>query len=261
MRSYRKKYGPLLIGIKTMVICYLVLFSVSYLTSDTVAYFNDPKQVSNILITAGVWEDEDEEASIEEEKESSLAFTEQDELLFTTCPAEIEVEIENNGAASMQAEGTYEVYFSESGNPEEDGEKIELNEDEGIIAVLASGETGTLTYETEVAGVYQFVMYDHDTAEEDGIWSEPIYVDCEQNEETVADEVTDEEETITEETNEEIDESLPKENEAQETDESEKQENESVDDDNEEVNENHEDDVKDEGDVENDEEASDEVDE
>lgn len=227
-----------------MIVGYLLLFTVSYLTADTAAYFNGQQQTSEILITAGTWDDEeveepateetDEESEAEDEEEkdhNGLAFTDEESQHLDTCPATIEVDITNEGD-DMEADGFYEVYYTEAGDPQEDGEQIELNEDdeEGIIEALANDETVTLTFEANDPGVYAFVVYKHeDAVEEDGVWSEDITVECDVDEASNEDETEENETSSTEEAstdkenadNEETDEETE---EAQET-ESDNQEN------------------------------------
>src|SRR5699024_10259120 len=99
--------------------------------------------------------------------------------------AEIEVEIENNGDGSMLAEGIYEIYYAEEGDPVEDGDKIEPNDEagEGTIDVLESGETQKLTYEVSEPGIYIFVAYQHeDSSDDDRVLSEAITIECESSE-------------------------------------------------------------------------------
>lgn len=170
LEKYRQKNQPLIIVSKVAVICYLMIFSVSYLTASTEAYFASPEQVSKINITTGIWVDE-----------SSFVFNETGNEQINACPAVIEVEVENDGDGPMLAEGSYEIYYAEDGgDPLEDGIKLELDENEGIIEILEVGETTKLTYETSDPGVYMFVTYKHDIiSDEDRFMSEEIIVECE----------------------------------------------------------------------------------
>lgn len=193
LKKYRVQNRLLIMIGKIVLIFYLFIVSISYLASDTVAYFNGPKRVSNIMLTAGTWEED------EEKDESSLAFlrkTENEAVLM--CPTTVEVELTNQGEGPMITEGSYDIYYTETGDPQQDGEKLALPKDEGVIEILEHGETTTLAYEAELPGIYVFVAYQHyETVEEDGVWSEGIQIVC-------ADET--EQETEEENTNDEQDE-------------------------------------------------------
>lgn len=173
VKKFRSRNRPLEIVIKVALICYVVIFSVSYLTSGTSAYFSSHQQV-NPVITAGDWETEQPEDSDEEWDESSLVFTTKGNQNIKQCPAEIEIKLKNAGQGDMQDDSTYEIYYVQNGNPEQHGEKIELeeNEEERIIEPLKSGEKTKLTYETNVSGVYVFVAYQHEKhPDEERTWS------------------------------------------------------------------------------------------
>lgn len=169
VRKFRTKNRPLEIMIKLTIICYIVIFSVSYLTTGTSAYFSDIEEINPVII-AGEWEQWDE---------SSLGFTTKGNQNIKQCPAEIEVKLKNVGDGDMQDDSTYDIYYVTNGNPEKHGEKIELDEKEGIIKPLKKGEETTLTYETNKSGVYVFLAYQHEKhPEEEEAWSKWIKVDC-----------------------------------------------------------------------------------
>lgn len=200
--------------LKAMLICYLIIFSASYLTSGTSAYFSSQFQVNN-TITASTWVSEEPKVD-----ESSLVFLGKGNQNIKICPAVIKVEIKNAGDGNMQADTTYEIYYTKNGNPEKHGEKIEFAEGEGIVEALVSGKTTELIYETSNPGRYIFLVYQNEgDLADDGIWSEEIKVDCKSkkadsvnidkaigkevgDEEQIVDEVTEEkrhEDTATEE--------------------------------------------------------------
>lgn len=194
MRKFRKQYQPLIICFKALIVLYLVIFSSTYLTTDTVAYFDDTN-VSAIMITAGTWEDEEEEQDKDEkenmkddvkeepEDRSSLAFVDPEVTESETCPAHIEVEVTNTGDGPMLTKGFYEVYYVEDGHPEDDGEKLPMEDHEGILEILEEEATKKLVYETSTSGFYQFVIFqDEDASEKDRVWSEVIEVVCEEEE-------------------------------------------------------------------------------
>lgn len=55
-RRYKKKKYDLFLVFKIALICYLAIFGVGYMSSDTSAYFSNQSEVSQ-TITAGTWED------------------------------------------------------------------------------------------------------------------------------------------------------------------------------------------------------------
>lgn len=173
VRKFRAKNRPLEIMIKLVLICYIAIFSVSYLTAGTSAYFSSSEEL-NPVIAAGDWGNDQWD-------ESSLVFTTKGNQNIKTCPAEIELNLKNVGEGDMQDDSTYEIYYVKNGNPEKHGEKIELgeNEEERIIEVLKSGEETKLTYETNVSGIYVFVVYQQENhPDEERTWSKWIKVDC-----------------------------------------------------------------------------------
>ena len=54
-RRYKKKKYDFILISKILLICYLTIFGLGYLTSDTSAYFSSQSEVSQ-TITAGIWE-------------------------------------------------------------------------------------------------------------------------------------------------------------------------------------------------------------
>ena len=54
-RRYKKKKYDLFLSLKIALICYLAIFGISYMSSDTSAYFSSQSEVSQ-TITAGIWE-------------------------------------------------------------------------------------------------------------------------------------------------------------------------------------------------------------
>ncbi|QUW21202.1 hypothetical protein JSQ81_15510 [Sporosarcina sp. Marseille-Q4063] len=72
-RRYKKKekHG-LFLAIKLALICYLAIFGISYMTSNTSAYYSSQASISEI-ITADTWEDPDENNQCGEENEEATA--------------------------------------------------------------------------------------------------------------------------------------------------------------------------------------------
>lgn len=196
--------------VKVALIGYLLIFTATYITSNTTAYYSSQQTVGQHIAT-GEWEEVeylvekelDEVEEIVDSKESILAFIDDEDQMIETCePSIIKIEIENSGEGDMQEEGIYEVYYIETGNQEEVGEKLELPEDEGFIEILASGEKAELSYEADKPGIYIFFAYQNVDNQEDGIWSKEILIDCELAE-TTEDENVDESPTTSQEIDEE----------------------------------------------------------
>jgi YqxM protein len=147
---------------KGVLACYLIIFSMSYLTDNTSAYFITNNQVNGVL-TAGEWE-----------LDINLEFQQQGNQNIKTCPSTITVVIQNIGQDNMQEEGLYEVYYAEKGNPK-NGVKLDLSDSEGVIPALASGETVELTFSANQEGFYMFKAFSNqEKLDEESTWSEKI---------------------------------------------------------------------------------------
>ncbi|WP_171050967.1 amyloid fiber anchoring/assembly protein TapA [Bacillus sp. BHET2] len=152
-------------------IIYLSLFTLSYLTSQTGAYFNDQEQ-STIFISSGKW--------LEEWDKSSLTFTNKQSTQKVSGCGKIEIStiIKNGSKNDMKGTSEYEVYFSQTGNPK-DGKKVA----EGMVESLQSNQSTTLTYKTDVTGNYKFRAFQrpghgNKYDERHDLWSETITVTC-----------------------------------------------------------------------------------
>lgn len=162
-----KGYNTLMLLIKTVAILYLLILTGSYLTSDTKAYFSD-QVTDKQVIQAGEWWDQ-----------SELEFTGEPTQNVKACPpTDIAVQVRNNGV-TMAGTTTYEVYYSENGNPKNNGEKIA----DGTIDPIATGETSKLSFHAEKTGTYMFKAiqrpgYDGDDDTKHAIWSEKVTVEC-----------------------------------------------------------------------------------
>ncbi|MDY0404815.1 amyloid fiber anchoring/assembly protein TapA [Virgibacillus sp. 179-BFC.A HS] len=163
-----KKRGLFLI-LKIMIVCYLIVFGISFMTSDTSAYLSSQSKVSG-EITAGEWEVADE---------SKLAFLDKGNQNLKACPANMKVTLKNIGKGPMLQTSTYEIYYVVNGNPKKHGTKVRLNQGEGTVKILEKGETVTLSYQTDKPGRYIFKVYQsgvHD--EKTAVWSKEIKVNC-----------------------------------------------------------------------------------
>lgn len=178
LRKFKSKNSRFLLFSKLVLIWYLILLSGVYFTSDTTAYFSESLQ-TNGGMSIGSWEKE-EPNDEEEWDESELSFITKGNQNWDSCEAlTIKAKIKNSGNGDMQAEGKYEVYYIEKGNPQKHGEKMKLDEEEGVIKALKSGEEIELTYKADLAGRYVFKAYQHSlNPNNKEIWSEKIKFDC-----------------------------------------------------------------------------------
>jgi YqxM protein len=172
----------------------------SYLTSDTLAYYNDTEK-DNFVIQAGTWWDE-----------SVLSFTEEGPQSFEVeAASDIVVTLKNSGF-TMIGVTEYEVYYSESDDPKQTGKIVASGE----ISPIQQNDTYNLTYHAEKEGTYIFKVYQRpgfqDNYEErKEIWSEVInmkFIEAQTEEEETEEnsepaEPATEEVTVPEETSEE----------------------------------------------------------
>ncbi|WP_096188400.1 amyloid fiber anchoring/assembly protein TapA [Evansella halocellulosilytica] len=166
---YRKKYRKLVIFAQILAIWYATVVSASLLTSETVAYFSSHSQTNGIISSAEYWWDK-----------SELQFTGKKTQNVKACaPEEISVEIKNIGL-DMANITEFEVYYVESGNPENPhGEKV----GDGVIEALSQNEAVHITFMAEEGGFYTFKAFqrpgfndDYDERQE--IWSEMVHLNC-----------------------------------------------------------------------------------
>ncbi len=152
---------------KLLALFYLTTFTFSYLSTGTGAYFinsNLEKQV----IQAGTWWDG-----------SKLVFTGKPTQNNKACPPlDITVEIKNKGFGMIEPT-TYEVYYSENGNPKKQGEKVA----EDTINPIGEGKVTTLSFQAEEVGSYMFKAlqrpgYEENYESRNEIWSEKVMVKC-----------------------------------------------------------------------------------
>jgi TasA anchoring/assembly protein len=182
LRKFRRQFPAAFFMVKLLLIWYLVIFSVSYLTSGTAAHFYDTEDPVS-KIDAGFWADGWDG--------SSLAFIEKGNTNIKACdPVEITAQVQNMGDGDMDEGSTYDVYYIENGNPEKHGEKLSLPEGEGDLAALKSGESTKLKLLAQEPGIYAFLLHQPEGYPgEETVWSKWVNVNCpsgkaEQNEET-----------------------------------------------------------------------------
>lgn len=162
LRKYKRKHRSFWFVSKIVAVCYIILFSTLYLTSDTGAVFLSEKE-TRAGIHTGYWEPE----------AYSLEFIEKGNKNINSCEAqEVTMKIKNKGPGAMEVEGEFYIYFSEKqGNPKQHGSHI----DNGIIPVLKNGDIGEVSYKVSQPGFYQFKVINSDSEE----WSE-IIIFCRQ---------------------------------------------------------------------------------
>jgi TasA anchoring/assembly protein len=171
LRRFRRQFPVAFFLVKLVLIWYLVVFSVSYLTSGTAAHFYDTGEAES-KVHAGYWADGWDG--------SSLSFIENGNTNVKACePVEIAKEIQNMGDGDMMAGSAYDVYYIENGNPEKHGEKLDLPEGEGKIPVLESNESIELKHFAQQPGVYALLAHQPDGHPgEESIWSKWVIVNC-----------------------------------------------------------------------------------
>lgn len=158
-------------NIKLMLLLYIFIFSINYLTSSTSANFTSKSDV-NMSISAGHWNNNN--------PSSSLTIVSNGNQNLKSCPPDISIKVKNIGDGPMEQNAFYDVYYVDHGNPKtEKGEKI--NNEPGIIPKLNSGEETVIKYEISNPGFYKFYVYESEESKEKGIWSEKIKVSCNEN--------------------------------------------------------------------------------
>ncbi|MFD1173678.1 amyloid fiber anchoring/assembly protein TapA [Oceanobacillus picturae] len=166
MRKF-KRYKQFVMVWKVLAICYISVFTLGYLASGTGAYFVS-SQENEQVIQAGTWWDG-----------SELAFVGKPTVDEKACPAmNVSVELKNKGF-SMTDTTTYEVFFSETGNPQKTGKKVASGE----IKTLEKGEKVSLSYTAEKEGFYVFKalqhpLYGEETEKPLEVWSKKVNAKC-----------------------------------------------------------------------------------
>ncbi|WP_231495770.1 amyloid fiber anchoring/assembly protein TapA [Paucisalibacillus sp. EB02] len=173
LQKYKNlKKKKLVLFSKIIVAFYLVIYSFSYLTGGTIAYFSNSNQ-GYVSLTAGTWFDG-----------SKLKFVGNNGTdVDQSCPTvEISADFMNVGH-KMQGPTKYEVYYTEQGSngggsPENHGSPIYA----GQIQALEKDEVITLSFVTENEGFYVFKVYQREGFEgkdkEKEIWSNKFKIQC-----------------------------------------------------------------------------------
>ncbi|MEN1966941.1 amyloid fiber anchoring/assembly protein TapA [Lentibacillus sp. N15] len=162
-----KKPKKLMMTMKLMAVFYLIIFTSSYLTSGTKAYFNN-QAMDKPVIQVGEWWDQ-----------SDLDFTGKSPQKVKSCsPTNITVQLKNNGF-TMIGTTEYEVYYTKKGNPRKDGKEVT----KGSINPIKEGETTSLSIHVKNPGSYIFKVFqrpgykDNDDSRH-AIWSKTVTVKC-----------------------------------------------------------------------------------
>jgi len=181
---------------KIVVAIYLVIFSFSYLTGGTVAYFSNSNKGS-VTLQAGTWYDG-----------SILDFDGKNKgtVVVQSCPeVEISANFKNVGH-KMQGPAEYKVFFSDSnGSPGNHGTSIFTGE----FNALDKDEVITLSFEAQDEGFYVFKVYQRGGFESKGnikeeVSSNKFNIQCKDNGSNKQN--TEEQESVTETSEEAVDE-------------------------------------------------------
>ena len=189
--KYRKKFYKIKLITKILLIWYATIASLTFLTSETSAYYSTDNVANVTIQAASSWWDG-----------SELMFVEKGAENIKACaPIEIGAEIRNVGS-DMKTTAVYKVYYVDHGNPKNPhGELV----GEGVINPLKHNESTMLTYEVSENGHYMFKAYqvsDYEGSADLEIWSLKIHVNC-----NAAKTNTNEEDDLNQEIDEEVEES------------------------------------------------------
>lgn len=156
------------ISSQILAIIYMLLLTISFLTSYTGAYFNDVSIIYG-TISAGTWQEIWDKSSLKFPNESK------DQIITSSIPVEILVSILNTGS-DMTGQTQYEVYYIDKGNPK-NGNKI----GEGVIEPIAANQMSILKYMATQPGNYKFKAlqrpgHGNKYDKRQALWSETITV-------------------------------------------------------------------------------------
>jgi YqxM protein len=161
LTSKRERYINFLLTLKIIIIHYLVVGSLLWLISPTMAGFTDTETLVG-TITANKNE--------KQWDESSLSFISEG----GSCSTGIFAVIQNDGK-HMKGTTTYIVYFNSNGSP--NNWNIVGT---GTVDEIKSGKTQELSFTNVKAGVYKFMVlqrpgYEGDSPE---LWGDEITITC-----------------------------------------------------------------------------------
>jgi YqxM protein len=166
LRKFRNRNWLYVFSLKLGLIFYSMIFSILYLTGNTLAYFSDSASVNGI-IQIGTWQEQWDKSSL-----TFLPNNKQSANKGQCTP--INATIKNGGDKDMQGPVNYEVWWTEKGNPK-DGVKISGGE----VRSLKSGESLILSFTPDKNGIYKFKAYQRSGHPGQGeLWSDEITVNC-----------------------------------------------------------------------------------
>jgi len=182
LRKFGKRGRKLALLAQIAAIWYLSFAMISYLTTDTGAYFNDVEVIENTLGVCPDFEWTDQNCNYPEGwDKSSLKFIGESKGEGNSCPP-ITATIQNGkGSRDMEGKVKYEVYWIESGNPK-NGVKLS----DGDVPALDAGEKYVITYQPDKNGNYMFKAYQRPNHPGKGeLWSNEISVNnCKSDEQS-----------------------------------------------------------------------------
>lgn len=179
LRRFGKRGRKLALLAQVAAIWYLSFAMVSYLTTDTGAYFNDVEVIENFLHVN--WEEKEPEYPPDDGiwEKSSLQEVSQG----GSCAKGIWGSFTNTGSDVNHELTKYEVYWSETDGNVKNGEVVKS----GVFPIPDNGEEYTIQYQPQKNGYYKFKAY-HETGHANGNgngkgpWSGTIHVtDCEKS--------------------------------------------------------------------------------
>ncbi|WAA10003.1 amyloid fiber anchoring/assembly protein TapA [Fervidibacillus albus] len=188
-QSMRRRKKSLVVIFQIFVICYGSIYILMKLTSATKAIFTEREESAFTVQTGSWWE------------KSQLQFIGTNFENIEGCPpVEIIAQIKNIGYSMMGA-ASFEVYYSKEGDPKQNGEKIA----EGIVDALEANETSQISFQAQDEGIYKFKVNQRSGFNDPQwkeIWTEQVVVQCNNDEETTANDITDDSNRSTDQQNE-----------------------------------------------------------
>jgi YqxM protein len=148
LRKFRKKGKKLIIAAQIVAIWYLLILSVSYLTTNTGAAFNDIEVIENSLHVQ--WDKQPEQPDNNEWDKSSLDF---DGSKAWVEGNKVYSTIKNAGDRANST-STWRFYLYKMINNKPSGEPVA----EGVVPLIQSGEEGIISATVTENGEFQFAI-------------------------------------------------------------------------------------------------------
>ncbi|MER2071628.1 MAG: SipW-dependent-type signal peptide-containing protein [Psychrobacillus sp.] len=176
-RRYKKKKYDLFLISKIALICYLAIFGIGYMSSDTSAYFSSQSEISQ-TITAGIWE-------VPKEIVNGCG---KEDTIDDVSNEETEVNLEDKGETSeetgidpLPGEDINVEHEGKDGNPIEETEKDVLSNSENDIDCEDIEDASNETDETDATEELVCEGKDENLVEEneeDAATNEEVKTDC-----------------------------------------------------------------------------------